>query len=160
MSRRALPGHPPQHPDGPSPTFPPQISLPQISSLSHTAVATSACPVPNPTQFVAVVRSLARRSTSTTDHHGGDGDIASPAAPPPDRPTSLDPWGALQRGSGAVPHPLPIFRFRPVPSGSALGLRILSSGLHRCVCGCLQFLPWDSSASFVFSLDLCLEISK
>jgi hypothetical protein len=68
--------------------------------------------------------------------------------------------GALQRGSGTAPHPLPVFCFRPVPSGSASGLRILSSGLRRCICGCLQFLPCDSSASFVFSSDFSFENSK
>jgi hypothetical protein len=93
MSQRGLPGHPPQRPDAPSPAFPPQISLPRISSLPHAAAATFTCLVPNPTQSVAVVRSLARRSMSTTDPRGGDSDIVSPAPPPPNHPTSLDPRG-------------------------------------------------------------------
>jgi hypothetical protein len=88
-----VPTRPPQRPDAPSPAFPPQISLPRISSLPHAAAATFTCLVPNPTQSVAVVRSLARRSMSTTDPRGGDSDIVSPAPPPPNRPTSLDPRG-------------------------------------------------------------------
>jgi hypothetical protein len=88
-----VPARPPQRPDAPSPAFHAQTSLSRISSLPHVATATSACLVPNPTQSIAVVRSLARRLTSTIDQHGGDGDIASLAAPPPGRPTLLDPRG-------------------------------------------------------------------
>jgi hypothetical protein len=81
MSRRAIPDHS-------SSNRPPTDLLAPPRSRT-----TSVCLVPNPTQSVAVVCSLARRSTSTTDQRGGDSDIASSAAPPPDRPTTLDPQG-------------------------------------------------------------------